>query len=210
MNEIWVGLTVGLAAGFTPGPLFTLVITSTLRRGFWAGAKVAIAPLLSDLPVIAICLWLISEMDDVVVGWLGVVGGIYLLYLAYRTVQAGAAVVVGNGTPELPDPDQRKPWAERDFIRGLLVNLLSPHPWVFWITVGAPLVDNSPVWWATTGFLITFYGLLVGGKVALAAVIATGRKYLTETWTRRLEITGGIMLGLLGVWLVATYWSDIG
>ncbi len=34
-----LGLTLGLSAGLSPGPLLTLVITTTLRDGLWQGVQ---------------------------------------------------------------------------------------------------------------------------------------------------------------------------
>jgi len=46
-----MGLGLGLAAGASPGPLLTLVVSSTLARGFGAGLRVALAPVLTDAPI---------------------------------------------------------------------------------------------------------------------------------------------------------------
>jgi threonine/homoserine/homoserine lactone efflux protein len=46
------GTLLGLAAGFSPGPLTVLVIGETLRHGLRSGLQVAIAPILTDIPVI--------------------------------------------------------------------------------------------------------------------------------------------------------------
>jgi len=52
MNYLILGLTLGLSAGITPGPLLTLVITASLRRGWAGGLQVALAPLITDAPII--------------------------------------------------------------------------------------------------------------------------------------------------------------
>ena len=51
-------------------------------------------------------------------------------------------------------------------------------------------------------FLVGFYGTLVGSKLALAAVVATGRERLPAAWRRRLVVAGGALLILGGVTLV--------
>ena len=45
------GTLLGLAAGFSPGPLTVLVIGETLRHGLRSGLQVAIAPILTDIPI---------------------------------------------------------------------------------------------------------------------------------------------------------------
>ena len=82
--------------------------------------------------------------------------------------------------------------------------MLNPHPWLFWVGVGGPiLIDawrDGAIW--AIGFLVIFYGLLVGLKVVLASLTARGRSFLTGVWYRRLLIASGLLLIALGVVLV--------
>ncbi len=81
--------------------------------------------------------------------------------------------------------------------------MLSPHPWLFWLTVGGPLMlqlgqralVNSGL------FLAGFYGLLVGSKIFVAWAVASGRRYLSEQWYRRLLVLAGLALVALGLLL---------
>jgi threonine/homoserine/homoserine lactone efflux protein len=76
------------------------------------------------------------------------------------------------------------------------VNLLSPHPWLFWLTVGAGLLAEAmrSSWLAAAGFLGTFYLGLVGSKVLIAILAGRSRGFL-EGRTYR------IVMGLLGTML---------
>ncbi|MEL7059947.1 MAG: hypothetical protein AAGN46_07975, partial [Acidobacteriota bacterium] len=53
-----LGLGFGTAAGLSPGPLMTLVVATALDRGAAAGARVAMAPLITDAPVIVLAVWI--------------------------------------------------------------------------------------------------------------------------------------------------------
>ena len=72
-----------------------------------------------------------------------------------------------------------------DLWQGALVNILSPHPWLFWITIGAPtLTQPGKAAQATLAFLLGFYALLLGGKITVAMAVAGGRRFLTDAWYR--------------------------
>ncbi|MCX9013779.1 MAG: hypothetical protein OIN89_03135 [Candidatus Methanoperedens sp.] len=45
------GMIFGLTSGISPGPLLTLVISETLKNGSSGGMKVAVAPLITDIPI---------------------------------------------------------------------------------------------------------------------------------------------------------------
>jgi threonine/homoserine/homoserine lactone efflux protein len=75
VDALFLGLTIGLAAGVSPGPLLVLVITSTLRSGWRAGALAACAPLLSDAIVVGGVLLVLDRLPERSLSVLGVVGG---------------------------------------------------------------------------------------------------------------------------------------
>ncbi|HEY5974798.1 MAG TPA: LysE family transporter [Geobacteraceae bacterium] len=165
------GVVLGLSAGCSPGPLLALVITQTLRHGAWEGVKVALSPLLTDLPIIALCLVVLTRLANMgpVLGVVSLAGGLFVLYLAYETCRASRTL------PEaVPDEPQ-------SLGKGVLVNALSPHPYLFWLTVGTPAIIRG--WQVTPGaaflFVASFFGSLVGAKVCVALLAGRSRSFLT-------------------------------
>jgi threonine/homoserine/homoserine lactone efflux protein len=190
------GLGLGLGAGLAPGPLLALVITTTLARGFRAGARVAFSPLVTDALVIAVSLLVVRSLPDRAAAALGVAGGLYVVWLGIEALRDKPVDVEAPPT-DGPDPLRR----------GALVNLLSPHPWLFWIAVGGPLLvaawASSPP--AAVGFLVAFFSLLIGCKVAIAALVAGGSSRLGAHGLRRAHIAAGVLLLLTGAVLVAEF-----
>ena len=158
------GIGLGLSAGLAPGPLTALVISETLRGGLGAGLRIACAPLLTDAPIIVVAVLSLGTLAGVttLLGFIGMAGGVYLIYLAAETVRI-----------ERLDVDEQAPAGDA-LRRGVVVNLLNPHPYVFWFTVGAPyVIKAAPEGLAgPAGFLVGFYVMLVGSKAALAWIAA--------------------------------------
>ena len=65
--------------------------------------------------------------------------------------------------------------ASGDLRRAVVVNALSPHPWLFWATVGGPVVVAASAGGAAA-FIAGFYAMLIGAKVAVAAIVEGGRR----------------------------------
>ncbi len=197
MNYLFAGLTLGLAAGVSPGPLLTLVITSTLERGLGAGVRVAMAPLLTDLPIIVTSMVVFTVLPPLLENMLTVAGALFILYLAWEILRDARHAQLSTGA-DAPGA------AATDLWRGMLVNFLNPHPWLFWISVAAPLLTDA--WmtgvWAAAGFLAGFYGLLVGSKVLVAFGVAGGRRFLNDLWYRRLLVFSGLLLAFFGAALL--------
>jgi threonine/homoserine/homoserine lactone efflux protein len=65
----------------------------------------------------------------------------------------------------------------RSLLKASLVNLLSPHPYLFWFTVGGPRLAAG---WRQGAlyalcFLGAFYACLVGSKIIVAAAASQSR-----------------------------------
>lgn len=200
MTELFTGLSIGLAAGISPGPLQTLVVTSTLSRGFGAGVRVGIAPLISDTPIVGLSLVAVAAIPDRAVRLLAIGGGVLVLAMGlWELLSARSAEAETDAGPTK---------GIGDLMRGGLVNLISPHPWLFWVTAGAPLLVTA--WRANpakaVAFLAGFYVTLLGSKIALAGVVAVGRSRLSGMWRRRLVLAGGALLVVGGVLLIVRAW----
>ncbi len=177
MDSIYIqffgsGILLGLMAGISPGPLLALTISETYRYGFRNGALVAVAPILTDVPIVVVSLWFVVFLQSGLEAllWIQIGGAIYLVWLGYECWQSRPeqALSMPSGTlaPSLG--------------RGLLTNFLSPHPYLFWLSIGAPQLRQA----AQSGvvapglFLLGFYATLVGGKVAIALAASRSRRFI--------------------------------
>lgn len=194
MDSLLFGLSLGFVSGISPGPLMTLVLTSTLERGFRAGVLTAIAPLLTDAPIILLSFLVLRQLPESFLSGLTVAGGVFVVWIGVQTIRDAGKTQESDAPPA----------ASRDLLRGALVNVLSPHPWLFWVTVGVPFLIQS--WneapWQAMAFLSSFLGLLVSTKIAVAWATAHGRRLLTSRWYRRVLVACGILLIGLGTGLV--------
>lgn len=181
------GIALGLSAGFSPGPLTTLVISQALQHGAKEGLKVALAPFVTDLPIILVSVFALTQVrsSQTILGLISILGGLVLIYLAYLSFTVDKIDVDVNAT----EP--------RSLGKGALVNVFNPQPYLFWLTIGAPNVVEAWTYspWTAAGFLAGFYASLVGGKMSLAFVAARSRRLLTGMAYRYvMRILGGVLL----------------
>jgi len=182
------GIVLGLSAGFSPGPLLALVISQTLRYGMREGIKAAAAPLVTDVPIILLALLVLSRLASFrpVLGLISLSGGMFVAWLAVEGFRSGRL------------PASAPAAVPQSLGRGVLVNLLSPHPYLFWLTVGAPTVLKG---WGEGGlsaiaFVAGFLGSLVGAKVAVSFTVGRSRHLLDGR-------TYGYLMKALAVLLLA-------
>jgi threonine/homoserine/homoserine lactone efflux protein len=188
------GLVYGLSAGFSPGPLLMLVISQTLQHGIKEGAKVAVAPLLTDLPIIIASLAVLSRLADFkpVLGLISLAGGIFVASLAWGNFRTSGLERVEN------------PAAPRSLLRGVAANALNPHPYLFWLTVGGPAMigGRREGWAGALLFLAVFFFCIVGSKMAIAVLVSRSRHFLKGRVYRGIMIVLGLLLALLAFFLI--------
>lgn len=168
------GIILGLSAGFAPGPLLTLVISETLRNDIKSGVRVALSPVFTDLPIVVLTLTVLSQLSGFhhILGIISLIGGSVILYMGCE-----------NMNPKLPDADFSKPVEPKSLTKGILANALSPHPYLFWFSVGGPIMRramNSGIT-CSVAFIGSFYVLLVGSKILLAVAVGRSKSFLNGT-----------------------------
>ncbi len=188
------GLSLGLAAGISPGPLLALVITQTLRHGLKEGVRVSFAPILSDVPIVLLCLFVLSRVAgfESALGWISVVGGAFVGYLGYESFRASRLDLSGD------EP------SARSLAKAVAVNLLNPHVYLFWATVGGPMVLSGlkRTDGAAFAFLGGFYGCLVGSKVLVAILVSRSRRVLAGRGYLAVMRLLGVLLWAMAVWMI--------
>ncbi len=186
------GLILGFTAGISPGPLLAMTIRETLQHGRRAGQLVAIAPLITDAPIIALALLLVGVMPLWAARTLGLVGGGFVIWMGLDALRTQAV----SDTPAAAFGSLR---------RAVVANLLNPNPWIFWLPVGGPLLVDA---WRQGGalwvllFLLGFYLLLVGNKLMLAELVSRSRRFLQGRAYRRVLQASGVLLIGLGILLI--------
>ncbi|HSO61326.1 MAG TPA: LysE family translocator [Desulfobacterales bacterium] len=196
------GTLLGLAAGFSPGPLTVLVIGETLRHGLRSGLQVAIAPILTDIPIILLAMLILEKALNypVVFGAISLAGGAFLLWLGYASMRTQGMEI------------QTDALEARSIRKGIAINLLNPNPYVFWISVGTPTIlkalETSPL--NAAAFLGSFFFCIVGSKALLARIVDSSRTFLKSSAYRWIMRLLGLLLIVYAVMLLKAGLTSMG
>jgi threonine/homoserine/homoserine lactone efflux protein len=193
------GIGFGFAAAAQPGPFQTYLISQTLTKGWRRSLPAAFAPLLSDGPIIALCLLVLSQVPTWLERSLYLAGGAFILYLAY-----GAYKAWRDFNPSLPGAEAG---IQQSVLKAALMNALSPGPYIYWTLVTGPILLRG---WRETplngiGFLAGFYVTMVMSLMAVILLFGTAQK-LGPAFNRALVGLSALALlffGIYQVWLGA-------
>jgi threonine/homoserine/homoserine lactone efflux protein len=164
------GVGYGLAAASQPGPFQTYVISQTLTRGWKRTLPAAFAPLVSDGPIILICVLLLSQVPIWLQRFLYIAGGLFVLYLAYGTFNS-----YKNFNDHILAAEAE---SKKSIYKAVFINFLSPGPYIYWSLVTGPILLKG---WRETpfngiGFLAGFYLTLVLSVALVIFIFGTAAR----------------------------------
>jgi threonine/homoserine/homoserine lactone efflux protein len=188
-----LGATYAFAAAVQPGPYQTYLISQALSHGWRRTLPAALAPLLSDVPIILLVVFVLSRLPFALAEALRCAGGVFLLYLAWRAFRTWRAyrLAVEDGAAT----------ARRSLLSAALVNLLNPNPYLGWSLVMGPLLLKG---WRETpahgiALLVAFYGTMVVASMGIIALFA-GARSLGPRVARGLVGISAVALACFGGW----------
>lgn len=200
---IFQGLVYGFAAAVQPGPFQTYLISQTLSKGWNRTLPTALAPLISDGPIIALCVLVLSQVPGWLQRFLSIAGGLFVLYLAYGVYKSWK-----NFIPNIPSIEIG---IQQSVIKAALINILNPNPYIYWTLVTGPILLTG---WRETpfngaGFLTGFYLSIILSLSTIILVFGTARKFGSKVNRALLGISAIALFcfGLYQSWLgiMSTY-----
>jgi threonine/homoserine/homoserine lactone efflux protein len=163
------GIGYGFAAAVQPGPFQVYVIAQTLNNGWRNTLLAAFAPLISDGPIIALVLLVLSQVPQWMQRFLYVASGLFVLYLAvnafigWRNFDPASVTAI--------------PSRQQSLFRAAIMNVLSPGPYIYWSLVTGPILltgwREAPI--NGSGFLVGFYAAMILTLAGIIVLFGTAR-----------------------------------
>ena len=119
------GLVLGLPAAAQPGPFQAYLLTQTMKNGWRRTLPAALAPLLSDGPIIILVVLVLTQLPSWLLRGVQIVGGGFILYLAWRAWQA-----FRHGS--FAAPQDAGSVVQQSLVEAAIMNALNPNPYIFW------------------------------------------------------------------------------
>lgn len=196
-------LVVGFSGAMMPGPLVTMTVSESAKRGFRAAPLLVVGHGIAELAVVValaggLSWWL---RLPAVTGTIGLLGGVVLVWMGFsvlRSVQRNKLSLEAQLVAADPGGGH--------VLTGLVVSVVNPYWLIWWATIGANYVLLSLQ--AGTPGLVAFYtGHILSdfswcGLVGLAVV--TGRRFISDGVYRGVLAFCAAFLVLLGGYFAAS------
>ncbi len=187
------GFVLGFTIAATVGPISLLVIRRTLAEGRAVGLASGLGVATADATYGGIAAFGLTAITNVLVGGgrlLGLVGGIFLLWLAWRIVRmepTGPAVV------------ERRGGLAGAYLSILALTLTNP---LTILSFGALFAGLGLTGGTTANAALLTLGVLAGSVtwwLILTTALTLLANRITEGWLRVINIGSGILIGAFGL-----------
>jgi threonine/homoserine/homoserine lactone efflux protein len=162
-------MLIGLSGAMMPGPMLSVCVAESYKKGFWAGPVMVVGHAIPELALAVLFSLGINKFlkDNTVKGAISVIGGLFLVWLAYKVfIEVRRGVTI--------DLTQKQEVGWGPLVGGLWSSVSNPGWIVWWATIGANYIVLSLkhgiiglafffvghemadlVWYSTVSFLVS-------------------------------------------------------
>jgi threonine/homoserine/homoserine lactone efflux protein len=192
------GFILGFTIAAVVGPISLLVIRRTLAEGQLYGLVSGLGVATADAMYGAIAAFGLGAITDALVDArqvLGLVGGVFLLWLAWQTVRS-------NPTEAATVTTRRRGYAGAYLS---ILGLTMANPMTI-LSFGALFAGLGVTSGATSDAVMVVLGVLLGSTawwVVLATVVGALRTRVTPRWIHRINLVSGLVIGAFAILAIA-------
>ena len=193
------GFVLGFTIAAAVGPISLLVIRRTLAEGQRYGLVSGLGVATADATYGAIAAFGLSAITDILVNArqvLGLIGGVFLLWLAWRTIRSTPTEAATVTT------------ARRGYAGAYLsiLGLTLANPMTI-LSFGALFAGLGVTSGATGDAALVVLGVLLGSTtwwIVLTTAVATLRGRITPRWLQRINLVSGVIIGAFAIVAIAS------
>ena len=190
---------VGLSGAMVPGPMLTVTISDSLKKGSKAGPLVVLGHYIAEITLMILLVlglgWVIkSEMVTMIIGG---IGGLMLIYIGYTMAKSPVPTEI---------PVDSEPVEKRgSILSGIITSVTNPYFYLWWATVGWAFMLKGIELAGIIGvisFLVGHWGADLTWYSLVSFFTSKGRHFLPGKRYKIIMIICGVFLVLLGVYFI--------
>jgi threonine/homoserine/homoserine lactone efflux protein len=193
---------VGLSGALVPGPMLTVTVSDSVKKGFLTGPLVVLGHFIAEIILIIFILagfsWLVGSAEVAII--IGTLGGIMLIYMGYTT---------SKSTVDLNDvSDTEKPSSKYgSVLKGIVTSVSNPYFFIWWATIGLAFLFKGVEMAGLVGligFIIGHWSADLGWFSAVSFFSSKGSTVMSKKQYNLIMKICGLFLIVLGAYFLIT------
>lgn len=191
---------IALSGALVPGPLFTITVSESLRRGFKTGPLIIFGHGLLEITIVILLFFGISPflLEERTRQFISVAGGIILMIM-------GVMLFRDAGKTRLDLSPGERQTGLHPVVSGILGSISNPYWIIWWVTIGLGYLVSS-LRYGIPGVIAFFSGHISADLLwysMISYAVSRGQKIMGERGYRYLLSACGIFLIFFGGWFLA-------
>jgi threonine/homoserine/homoserine lactone efflux protein len=190
---------VGLSGAMVPGPMLTVTISDSLKKGFRAGPLVVLGHFIAETIMIILLVlglgWIIGSKTVTII--IGGFGGLMLIYIGYSIAKSPVPTEI---------PGEGEPVEKRgSILSGIVTSVTNPYFYLWWATVGWAFMLKGIELAGIIGvlsFLVGHWGADLSWYSLVSFFSSKGRHVLPGKRYKIMMIICGVFLVFLGLYFI--------
>jgi threonine/homoserine/homoserine lactone efflux protein len=181
---------IAISGAVMPGPVLTVTISESAKRGFMAGPMIVLGHGILELSLMILIIFGFANIVNRsgVIGVVGLAGGVVLIGLSY-----GMLKNLKNLRLDLT-PDEKI--SGNPVIAGILTSLANPYWTIWWATIGVGYVVIA-MKFGVMGILFFFIGHIAADLAwysGISFLVTRGRKHISDRIYRGIILVCALVL----------------
>lgn len=190
---------IALSGALVPGPLFSITVAESAKRGAVAGPLIIIGHGLLELSLVVLIVlgvtpFLTARSTRLIIT---MAGGILLMYMGYR-------LITDARTARLLISAERRQGGIHPVLSGIIGSVSNPYWSIWWVTIGLGYLVSS-LKFGILGVFLFFIGHIVADFAwysLISLTVSKGKKMIGDKGYRFLLYSCGIFLVFFGIWFL--------
>jgi threonine/homoserine/homoserine lactone efflux protein len=199
---------VGLSGALVPGPMLTVTISDSLKKGFLAGPLVVLGHFIAEVVLIILILaglsWIIGSDKATLI--IGTLGGVMLIYLGYSISKSSLRLPDSSGEVSKGEANKGEvPKKYGSVLGGILTSISNPYFFIWWATIGFAFMFRGLELagiFGLLGFLLGHWSADLGWYSMVSFLTSRGSKIMNMAHYKIIMKVCGIFLVILGIYFV--------
>ncbi len=205
LNPLSIFITsfiIGLSGAMMPGPLLTVTIANSAKRGFWEGPKLIVGHGILELLLVILILFGISPIikSNIFVVTISLIGGCMLAYMGYDMIKSAKKLTLDT-SKDCENSPYKSP-----VLTGAMVSFANPYWLLWWATIGMGYLFSS-MKFGLFGVFVFFAGHILSDFIWYACVafgISKGKTIMKDSTYQMIITLCGVFLIVFGIYFVSS------
>lgn len=192
---------IGFSGAMMPGPLLTLTISESAKRGAWAGPILIVGHMLLELALVLLILFGLAPLlsDQAVISSIGIIGGLVMAWMGIGMLRRCRSL-------SLTEVRAGKATGMHPVIAGAVMSVANPYWTLWWATIGLTYV-LAGLTFGAPGLIVFFVGHVSSDFVwytIVSVAVAHGSRAMSDRVYRSVIGLCGVAIILFGVFFASS------